>query len=325
MAGHRHPRAGSVRQNRLILSGIGFMMGIADIIPGISGGTVAFIAGIYEQLLASITGLNHLFVKKVLALDIRGALAQIRAGFLVPLLCGILLSLLLMSRIIHWLLQGYKELLLSFFLGLVSASILVVVRRLPPWNAGNAAFLVLGFLVAFVLAGIIPRTTPQTLWFLFLCGSVAICAMILPGISGAFILLLLGKYEFITGVLKNPFSLEHLQVIVVFGAGCVTGLVLFSRVLRKGLTLAYGPTMSLLTGFMAGAMRKLWPWKKPVPATGVDHGAATVHEYNVLPPEVSGEVVLAALLFLAGFLLILALEMSGAGSKKKDPQELASQ
>ncbi|MEX1099611.1 MAG: DUF368 domain-containing protein, partial [Bacteriovoracaceae bacterium] len=195
----------------------GFAMGLADIVPGVSGGTVAFITGIYDELLASIASVNAAFVRQLLKFQFKNALAQIHFEFLAPLLIGIASAVLLTSRLMHFLLNEYPIYTWSLFFGLILASALYIAKHIKrPDNKLNYLFLPAGALIGWALVSLIPVQTPESYPYVFGAGAIAICAMILPGISGSFILLILGKYAFITGALKNPFEAGNLALILVF-------------------------------------------------------------------------------------------------------------
>ena len=288
----------------LLLKGIG--MGTADIIPGVSGGTIAFITGIYEQLLSAISSINNCFIGHLLQGHLRNALSGLHLRFLLILVAGIVLALISTARLMHHLLSVYPVLTWSLFFGLITASILVIGRSVQNWKQGLPGLL-FGTLAAYVINGMIPMQTPESLWYLFLCGLIAICAMILPGMSGAFILLILGKYTYITSVLRDPFSWEHMQILLVFILGCVTGILGFSRILRYGLERFRETTLGLLTGFMIGAMRKVWPWKIPLKSEIIRGKEYILREINVMP-ELDVQLVWALILMLFGFVCVMSLE-----------------
>ena len=293
----------------LLLAAKGFCMGAADIVPGVSGGTIAFITGIYWELVAAIRSFDLGFVRRMLRLDIAGALSGVHLRFLVPLLTGILAALAAMSRVVGYLLAVYPLWIWSFFFGLIAASILVVGREAGLGSVWNWVSLALGAAVAFVVVGLIPADTPETLFFLFLCGALAICAMILPGISGAFILVLLGKYEYLTQVvLKNPLEPANLLVILVFGAGCGLGLAGFSRVLNYLLGRWHALTVSALTGFMIGSLRKIWPWKQVLETRTVGRKIFVIREANVLPESLDRTFFLALGCMVLGLVVVLLLD-----------------
>ncbi len=290
----------------LWLKGLG--MGTADIIPGVSGGTIALITGIYGRLVAAINSFDTRLARRLWRRDWAGALAGVHLRFLLPLLLGIATAIVLASRLIHHLLANYAVEVWSLFFGLIAASVLVVGRkvgRLTP------AVVVVGLVftaVAFWLVGIIPVQTPSTPWFIFLCGAVAICAMILPGISGAFILVILGKYALMTGALKNPFDPGNLLLIVVFLAGALLGILAFAKLLNFLLTRFHDLTMAALTGFMLGAMRKVWPWKEVLETRVIGGKVLVVREANILPPRADADFWVAVGLMLLGLAVVIILD-----------------
>jgi putative membrane protein len=286
----------------------GFCMGAADIVPGVSGGTMAFILGIYDELLASISAIDLTFVRRILTFRWREAFQEFPWRFLLALALGIGAAILTLANGLHWALENYPSLVWAFFFGLIIASILVIRKRVGMWSAVNVLAAVLAAVGAFVLVGLTPHETPHTPILLFLSGAIAICAMILPGISGAFILVLLGKYRFVVGAVVN-FDLLTLA-LVAFGA--LFGLIGFVRLLRWMLNKNHDLVVAILTGFLLGSLRKVWPWKL-IENLGEDF----VHETNILPPAFTGEVALAILLMLAGIVLVLAMEHF-AGKTKPD-------
>ena len=308
------PGPGNLREAAL-LWGKGLCMGGADIIPGVSGGTIAFITGIYGQLVDAIRSLDLTFVRRLFALDPTGALAGVHLRFLACLLFGILTAIVTMASLMNYLLNVHPVEIWSLFFGLIAASIFVVGREIRPLGAANIGFVALGTVGSYLLVGMIPVTTPETLPFIFLCGAIAICAMILPGISGAFLLLMLGKYEYVTRTLKNPFILDNFLVIAVFSAGAVTGIVLFSRVLHFLLHRWHAATVSVLTGFMIGALRKVWPWKEVLESTVIRGKMHVLREQNVLPDGLNGQFFLALGLAAVGVFVVIALERLSKGRR----------
>ncbi|MGE4291367.1 MAG: DUF368 domain-containing protein [Desulfovibrio sp.] len=308
------PGPASPRQAAL-LAAKGFCMGVADIIPGVSGGTIAFITNIYDQLMDAIRSFGMDAIGRLFRLDLAGVVARVHLRFLLPLLAGLLLALAGMARIMHTLLSEHPVQVWALLFGLIAASILVVGRRAGRLSLVNAAAGLAGAVGSYLLVGLIPVSTPETPLFLFFCGTLAICAMILPGISGAYILLLLGKYEYMTGALKAPFSDGNPLVILIFACGALVGLMSFSRLLHWFLTRHHALAVSLLTGFMAGAMRKVWPWKEVLETRLVGLREVVIRERNVLPDNWDGGFWLAVALIVVGFLLVLALErLSGSDS-----------
>ena len=295
----------------LLLKGV--CMGTADIVPGVSGGTIAFITGIYHALLTAISSFNWRTFLQVLRLHGKEALSELHLRFLVTLAAGITLAVVSTAHLMHYLLTEHPVQTWSLFFGLIAASIIVVSHSI---NNRISSFptLLLGTLLAYGITGLIPLHTPEEPWFIFFCGVVAICAMILPGLSGSFILLVLGKYAFITAALRNPFMLENTQILLIFLAGCVAGILGFSRILRYGLMHWHDFMIAFLTGLMIGAMRKVWPWKVALESQIIRGKEYVIREENVWP-MMDGDLVIALLLMSAGFALVLLLEkFSGRSS-----------
>ncbi|MGE4553045.1 MAG: DUF368 domain-containing protein [Desulfovibrionaceae bacterium] len=294
----------------------GFCMGAADVVPGVSGGTIAFITGIYDDLLAAIRSFDAGALGRLARLDVPGALARVHLRFLLSLLLGLGLAVVSVARLMHWLLTVHPAPTWALFFGLIAASIWVVGRRVDRWTAGAWGWAVLGGVGSWVLVGLIPVTTPDALWFVFLSGALAICAMILPGISGSYILLLIGKYEFVMAALRAPFDHGNLLVLAVFLSGAGLGIAAFSRLLGWLLVRFHRPMMALLTGFMAGAMRKIWPWKEVLQTREVAGKVFVLREANVLPPDWGTGFWLAVGLALVGAVAVLALERLAEGDPK---------
>ncbi len=295
----------------------GFCMGGADIIPGVSGGTIAFITGIYTQLVDAIRSFDVAFARKLFTLDVAGALAGTHLRFLVCLVFGVLTAVVSMARVMHYMLGTHPVEIWSLFFGLITASIYVVGREIKPFNFINILLVLLGAVGSYLLVGMIPVSTPETMPYIFMCGAIAICAMILPGISGAFLLLMLGKYEYITATLKDPFVAENLAIIGVFAGGAVTGIVFFSRILHYLLHRWHAATVSVLTGFMVGALRKVWPWKEVLESVTIRGKLHVLQEQNTLPEGVSLEIFVAIGLAMAGVVVVLLLDhISRYGGKR---------
>ena len=288
----------------LFFKGVG--MGTADIVPGVSGGTIAFITGIYEALLTAIASINSRLVLQVLRLNLKQALAGLHLRFLVTLVCGIALAVISTSHLMHYLLTEHAVQTWSVFFGLITASILVVAHSINKRFTSFPA-LILGAILAYGITGLIPLYTPEEPWFIFFSGMIAICAMILPGLSGSFILLILGKYAFITAALRNPVNPDNLEIIFIFIAGCLVGILGFSRILRYGLARWHDYTLALLTGIMLGSMRKVWPWKITLESQIIRGKEHVLREENVWP-LLDFEFGIALLLMLTGFMLVMLLD-----------------
>ncbi len=293
----------------VILSLKGLCMGAADVVPGVSGGTIALITGIYGQLIQAIRSFDTAVLKNAMRMNFLEAISRIHLRFLVVLFFGIGVAIISLARLMNYLLHHQPVFTWSLFFGLIAASILVVGRRVTGWIGKAGMCFFLGVAAASVIVNLIPFSTPNTLWFIFLCGLVAICAMILPGISGAFILLILGKYEFITAALKNPFLMENLIIIAVFCCGCAIGLLGFSRLLNHLLQNYENGTLAFLTGLMAGSLQKIWPWKEVLETRVSDGETHIVWGSNTLPSLLfSNEVLWAATLAIIGFMAVLMIE-----------------
>lgn len=309
---------------RLFFTGLG--MGGADLVPGVSGGTIAFIFGIYEELLSSIKSLSGKTLHLILKGKFVEAYRSIPWSFLIPLGLGILSSFAILASTLTWLLEAYPSFLWAFFFGLVLASIFLVRKKVVTWDKKDYLALVIGTVVAFWLVGAVPVSTPDNLLSFFLSGAVAISAMILPGISGSFILVILGKYEQVLGTLVSVISSSvnlvlgrwseitwaqyqsDLLQMSVFAVGCVVGLALFSRVLTWLFAKHHDIAIATLIGVMIGSLRKIWPWKE-VLSTRVDrHGdIVPLLERNVLP-ALDGALAVSLILLVAGIALILLLD-----------------
>jgi len=286
----------------------GVCMGSADVIPGVSGGTIALITGIYQELIAALRSFDWAVVQKVLALDFKGAVAQVHLRFLVVLFLGIIAAILSLARLMNYLLHYHPVPTWSLFFGLIVASVLIVGRQVTGWYGKAGGCFIAGIVSGSVVVNLIPINTPETLWFIFLCGFIAICAMILPGISGAFILLILGKYEYITGTLKNPFLAQHFIVIIIFCLGCLLGLAAFSRILNFLLSKYQNMCLAFLTGLIAGSLQKIWPWKEVI-ATQVIRGKEhVIWGHPALPSSMDGEFLAAIFLAALGFVAVWIIE-----------------
>ncbi|UCE55687.1 MAG: DUF368 domain-containing protein [Desulfobacterales bacterium] len=286
----------------------GMCMGSADVIPGVSGGTIALITGIYEHLIQAIRSIDSVMLKKLLKVDLKSALAHIHVRFLISLFFGIGVAIVSLARLMNYLLHHHPVHTWSLFFGLIAASILVVGKQVKHWWGSAGVCFLAGTAAATIIVNLIPVATPEELWFIFLCGIIAICAMILPGISGAFILLILGKYEFITATLKNPFLPPNFFIIVVFGAGCLIGLLIFSRVLNYFLQKFHNMTIAFLTGLMTGSIQKIWPWKEVLETRMIRGSSHVLWGRNILPDAIDGEIFFAVLLAIIGFIAVMVIE-----------------
>jgi len=295
-------------------------MGTADVIPGVSGGTVAFITGIYEELLHSIKSIDKEAFELLVRFRVADFWKKINGSFLISILAGIVTSLVSLARLMTYLLDQHPVQIWSFFFGLILISSPLILRDIKKWNAGTAISFAIGIVAAYLITVLSPTETPTNLTFIFFCGALAICAMILPGISGAFILLLIGKYEYMITALIEL----NIPVIIVFVLGCFIGLLGFSRFLSWILAHYRFPTLALLAGFMLGSLNKVWPWKE-VTLFRINHEGIRVPAFDrsIWPWdyfERTGKdpLLLKAILFAAiGILLVVAIEKTAAYLKSK--------
>ncbi len=297
------------RRDYLILYIKAFCMGIADLIPGVSGGTIAFITGIYEGMLDAVGSINKRSLSALIRLDFKGFLSIVHIRFLIPLVAGILSAIFLLARLMHFLINEKPIPTWATFFGLIAASIIVIFKELEnPKAPKNIASLVVGAIFAWVMVSLIPVDTPTDSWFIYLCGVIGITAMILPGLSGSFLLLILGKYEFITGAVKSPFADGHFVILLTFVAGTITGVMGFTRILNWFLKHYRSQTMAFLTGILIGSMKKVWPWKEVLETKVVRGKVRVLRDANILPQEFSAEVALAIILCIVGFVAVLWMD-----------------
>jgi putative membrane protein len=235
----------------------GMAMGAADIVPGVSGGSIALIAGIYQRLLDSINAFNFENLKHLKQLEVKRFYKSVNGSFLLSLFLGILTSVFALSKVITFLMQEHPIPLWSFFCGLILVSAFLILRGIKRWHLGVVLAVLIGSIFAFWVTNLPPTNSPDAKWFVFVSGAIAICAMILPGISGSFILLILGKYE----TILKAVSEKDVFTLAIFASGCVVGILAFSRVVSYLLRKFHSATIGLLSGFMLGSVNELWPWK----------------------------------------------------------------
>jgi putative membrane protein len=305
MASDQQPPASRTWIDYLGVAARGFAMGSLEIVPGVSGGTLALILGLYEELVSSIRGmLNREAIRLLLRFRIMQALSLLPWKFLVALASGVLLAAFSVSHLLEWVLHNYPSLLWAFFCGLVAAAIVSIGRRVQTWGMGSLIAVVVGASAAYLFVGLVPVQTPNTWWFWFLSGAIAICGMVLPGMSGSFILLLLGKY---TDLLSAVTSLDLLTLFLVI-AGAGVGLLTFAQLLGWLLKTYYNTTLAFLMGMLIGSLRKIWPWKETLEFILDRHGnEIPIAQRNILPAAITGEVLGAILLVIVGFGLIWGL------------------
>lgn len=235
----------------------GFAMGAADVVPGVSGGTIAFITGIYARLIGAISSVDAEFFRRVTRLQWRQAWHHLDASFLVCLFGGILSSIVSLSHLVSYLLAHHEVLVWSFFVGLVLASSIVLLRDIDHWQWAKVALLIVGIVAALLINMLRPTQVDPSLGYIFVCGMIAICAMLVPGISGSFLLLIFGVYAAVLEAIKS----FDLTVIAVFASGALIGLLSFSKLLNWALARAQSHIFALLTGFLVGSVSLIWPWK----------------------------------------------------------------
>lgn len=304
--------------NYLLLAVKGMAMGIAEVIPGVSGGTIAFITGIYEELISTIkTILGPEIFKAFREGGLKGVWEKANGTFLVFLIGGMMVGLVAGIFGVTHLLETYPQLLWAFFFGLIIASIIYIARQVTSWGVAEIAGLIVGTALAYYITVANPAQGSEALWYVFICGAIAISALILPGISGSFILLLMGMYTYIIPLLRDTlknFEVGNLVIIGVFALGCLLGLATFSRVLTWAFKHYHNLTLAVLTGFMIGSLNKIWPWRNVLSYRTNSKGEEVPFiEKSVLPAQFDGEpmVVGVVIMIIIGFAAVFLLERIG--------------
>ena len=284
-------------------------MGAADVVPGVSGGTIAFISGIYEELITSINNVDLSLFRTWKEYGFKSAWQQLNGNFLVALFLGIFISLFSLATLVSWLLENEPILLWSFFFGLVAASIIFVGKEIKKWNAGTLIALIIGAAVAYYITTLPPSGNTESLPYIFLSGALAVCAMILPGISGAFILVLLGSYKTILDAVHE----RNVTTIAVVAVGAVFGLLSFAKLLKWMFNNYKNITLAVLTGFILGSLNKIWPWKRVLDEQVIGEKTIVVDE-NVSPFAYAGDnqFIYAFIAAIIGFSLIFILERTAS-------------
>ncbi len=308
----------------------GACMGAADVIPGVSGGTIAFIMGIYDEFVGSLASVNTEAVKLLFSGKFKEFWKHINGSFLLSLFIGIGFSVVTLAGLMQYLLANQPIQTWAFFFGLIVASSLFIIRGIEGWKIREVLFLIFGVILGVVICTLTPTQTPDALWFIFLSGAIAICAMILPGISGSFILLILGKYEFIMGTISDLVAGvnfgANLLVICVFLVGAVIGILAFSKFLHWLLARWQKETMIVLAGFIIGSLVKVWPWSNmeaivcsqfPTVAkmaeAGIDLSPIIAQHTDMVDMHIGGAILFA----LIGFFLVTGIELAGKLISKK--------
>ena len=286
-------------------------MGAADVVPGVSGGTIAFITGIYEELITSIKSINLEALRLIFRFKAGAFWKKINGSFLLAVFGGVLLSVFSLARLLKWLMGNHPVLIWAFFFGLILASAIVVIKKIKSWNAARVTGLIAGTVLMFFTTRFAPAQTTDAYWYVFITGAIAICAMVLPGISGAFILLILGKYQYILGAVSDL----DIPVLIVFGLGIITGLLSFANLLSWLFRKYHDITISVLAGFIIGSLNKIWPWKETLTSAVTSHGEVIpVFQRNILPGlyrDITGlEPMLmpALILMVVAFILVILLD-----------------
>lgn len=301
----------------LLLKGMG--MGAADVVPGVSGGTIAFITGIYEELVNSIKSINAGALKLFFSGRWKAFWKHINGNFLLAVFAGIFISVLSLARILEYLLVNHPILIWAFFFGLILASSYIVSKKVGKWNYTAVAGIVAGTGLAVFITSVTPATTTDAFWFVFLSGALASCAMILPGISGSFILLLLGKYAFALHAVNERIFMD----LLLLGGGAVVGIISFANLLSWLLRKHHDVTIAVLVGFMIGSLNKIWPWKETLETILVEGELRPLVEKNVLPVAGNADdrFWMALLMAAIGIGIILVIELVLSGNREKKSAE----
>ncbi len=299
-------------------------MGAADVVPGVSGGTIAFISGIYEELIESIDKVSLNVFKIWKTEGFKTAWKSINGNFLLALFSGIAISILSLAKIIKWLLHNEPVLLWSFFFGLVLASILYIAKQIKDWSAKIIIAIIITSMVSYFITLAEPFASPDSPFYLLFCGFIAIIAMILPGVSGAFILLILGAYQtaidtinnLLEGITTGNMELfkDAFLKFCLLAVGAVIGLKVFSKALNWMFKHHKNVTLAILTGFMIGSLNKIWPWKEILKTRINSHGEeVTLLDKSILPTSYNGnnQLIVALIFIIIGFATILILENLG--------------
>lgn len=288
-------------------------MGAADAVPGVSGGTIAFISGIYEELISTISNIRLELFEILFKQGFSKFWKALNGNFLLALLTGIIISFVSFMRLAKFLLENYPILIWSFFFGLIVASIYFVGKQITKWSAAIFFVLAIGAVAAFYISKLPSMANTENHWFLFLAGAIAICAMILPGISGSFILIILGAYKTLSDALHD----FDFKKIAIFATGAIIGLLSFSHILKWLFKHYHNQTLAVLTGFILGSLNKVWPWKKTLTwHTNTEGMKIPLIQESVSPFAFDGDpkLLYAIVLMTIGFLSLLILER--LGSKK---------
>jgi putative membrane protein len=301
----------------------GFAMGAANVIPGVSGGTIALITGVFEKLIHSLRSVDHIALSLLLKGKLGSFASRINLYFLLAIFSGAVLSVFTLARLLGYLFENFPVFIWAYFFGLIMASVYFVGKDIAKWTAGVTAIFVFGAALAIWISSLTPAAGNENVFYLVLCGIVAVCSMILPGLSGSFILILMGNYELVAIEAINELRFEILIPVFI---GIVIGLLAFSHFLSWIFKKHKNHTLSILTGFIAGSLYILWPWKDPVYKTdelgaiiSKTDGNPVIQNYQrYIPDTVSSEVIIAFLLMIAGFLTIWLIELIAKNNPTKE-------
>ncbi|SHK56006.1 putative membrane protein [Maribacter aquivivus] len=287
----------------------GMAMGIAELVPGVSGGTIAFVTGIYEEFITSINNVNLTTLKVLKEEGFKKFWEKLNGNFLLALAIGMMISILTLSKAIAWLLEEHTIVTWAFFFGLVLASVIFVAKSIKRWNVLAIVLFIIGTVSAFYITTLPPSTSSGSLPYIFLSGAVAICAMVMPGISGAFILVLMGSFKTVLGALNE----KDFGILITFIFGIVFGILSFARVLKWMFTNYKDATLAVLTGFILGSLNKIWPWKYIIEVIKIGKKEIVVDE-NISPFAFQGDnqLTFAIVAAVIGFSLIFILEKSAS-------------
>jgi len=294
----------------LIISLKGLAMGAADAVPGVSGGTIAFISGIYEELINTISGVNLSLITTLRKQGFKAFWKQLNGNFISALLIGIVISFVSFMKLAKYLIEYHPILIWSFFFGLIVASIYFVGKQITNWNIATVLMIIIGTAIAYYVTAIPASDVNDSPYFLFFAGALAICAMILPGISGSFILVILGAYK----TLSDAIDVLDFKKLALFVGGAIVGLLSFSHVLKWLFKTFHNLTLAILTGFILGSLNKVWPWKEVLSwRTNSKGEQVPLLEQSISPSSFDGEpqVIFAVILMFIGFLTIILLEKIG--------------
>jgi putative membrane protein len=294
-----------------IIATKGMSMGAVELVPGVSSGTIALLVGVYQELLDSIKSINLSALKLFITFKWKEFWKVINGNFLLSLVLGICISLFSIARLISFLLHAYPILVWAFIFGLMIASVWVIVQDVRQWNWKLVLCFIIGAIAAFFITMATPTQTPDAFWFIFLCGVIAICGMMMPGTSGSFILILLGKYDYMVNAVKS----FNMPVLFIFCAGVVIGITSFSRVLSFALRRFHDITIATMSGFILGSLNIVWPWKRVVETCTDSHGnVIPLIKANMLPDQLLWEAIGLA---FAGFAFVYLIDKLSKKNKRQ--------